>query len=141
MMQYTVFKPMNTDAEFQAYVALLREKNVDVSRLERVREKGSDRKWLYAWPTPELAEQFAQELRNRTRDNSWRVVEFEPEPVRGIEIEVVRGDDGMTFRLSQSSLARIKSTYPSIIRSQAFSLRTILWPTMSGSTDRLRTRL
>jgi hypothetical protein len=69
------------DAEFEAYARLLRQQGVDLGKLPRAQEPGTGRRWLYVWQNQENAEAFANELRTRTRDNHWAVVEVGAPPI------------------------------------------------------------
>ena len=78
MRVYTVRKnEPNTDAEFEEYVALLKEGGVDVERVPRTPEPGTDNRWLYVWEERSAAERFASELCARLHDSSWSVYEFD----------------------------------------------------------------
>src|SRR5437773_1289787 len=77
-MGFTVHRPGGTkDSEFEAYARLLLQQGKDLGKLPRVPEPGTQNRWLYVWQTREQAKDFAQELRRRTRDDAWEVVQVE----------------------------------------------------------------
>lgn len=61
------------DAEFEAYARLLRQRHVDLGKLPRAPEPGTQRRWLYVWDSEEKAQSFADELKRRTGDDAWVV--------------------------------------------------------------------
>jgi len=73
----------NKDAEFEAYARLLRQQGVDLGKLPRAPEPGTGRRWLYVWDSREKAQAFADELKKRTRDNAWVVLEVAAPPSEG----------------------------------------------------------
>jgi hypothetical protein len=69
VMGFTVAHQSGTkDGEFEAFARLLRQKRVDLAKLNRVPEPGTGRRWLYVWNVEADARAFADELRKRTRD-------------------------------------------------------------------------
>jgi hypothetical protein len=104
------------DAEFEAYARLLRQQGVDLGKLPRAPEPGTGRRWLYVWQNQEDADAFANELRKRTRDNHWAVVEVEAPPSEGpmgpIIVQVGRRSTGLVFELHPLSRAMIQSADP-----------------------------
>src|SRR5437016_878439 len=75
-MGFTVAHQGGTkDVEFDAYPRLLRQKGMDLAKLNRVPEPGTGRRWLYVWNVEADARAFADELKKRTRDNAWEVVQ------------------------------------------------------------------
>jgi hypothetical protein len=104
------------DAEFEAYARLLRQQGVDLGKLPRVPEPGTRRRWLYVWDSREKAQAFADELKKRTRDNAWVVVEVAAPPSEGpmgpIIVQVGRRASGLVFGLHPSSRAMIRSGFP-----------------------------
>ena len=103
------------DAEFEAYSRLLRQQGIDLGKLPRVPEPGTGRRWLYVWDSQEKAEAFAVELRRRTRDKGWLVVEVGAPPSEGpmgpIIIQVGRRATGLVFGLHPLSRAMILSAF------------------------------
>jgi hypothetical protein len=71
------------DAEFEAYARLLRQQGVDLGKLPRASEPGTRRRWLYVWDSRDKAQAFADELKKRTSDNAWVVVEVAAPPSQG----------------------------------------------------------
>jgi hypothetical protein len=117
-MAFTVHRNdgMTKDAEFEAYARLLRQKGVDLGKLPRAPEPGTRRRWLYVWDSREMAQDFADELRKRTRDNAWVVVEVDAPPSEGpmgpIIVQVGRRANGLAFGLHPLSRAMISSAFP-----------------------------
>ena len=123
MRAYTVRKPeFYTDREFQAYIDLLQDIGIDITDVPRTPENGTTNRWLYVWKNKLLAERFARELRERLRDPSWFVSEFEfpdnhePDESRGplapLIIVSIRTTAGTEFRLTPASQERILSHFP-----------------------------
>ncbi|AMV28934.1 hypothetical protein VT84_31360 [Gemmata sp. SH-PL17] len=104
------------DAEFEAYARLLRQQGVDLGKLPRAPEPGTGRRWLYVWDTEEKAQAFATELKKRTRDDAWVVVEVAAPPSEGpmgpIIVQVGRRANGLVFGLHPLSRAMIQSAFP-----------------------------
>jgi hypothetical protein len=104
------------NGEFEAYVRLLRQQGIDLGKVPRVREPGTGRRWLYAWDSREKAQAFAEELKKRTRDGAWLVVEVAATPSEGpmgpIIVQVGRRSSGLAFGLHPSSRAMILSAFP-----------------------------
>jgi hypothetical protein len=104
------------DADFAAYARLLRQQGVDLGKLPRAPEPGAGRRWLYVWDSPEKAQAFADELRKRTGDNAWVIVEVAATPSEGpmgpIIVQVGRRASGLVFGLHPSSRAMIQSAFP-----------------------------
>ena len=104
------------DAEFEAYARLLRQQGVDLGKLPRAPEPGTGRRWLHVWEAREKAQAFAEELRKRTRDDTWEVVEVSAPPSEGplspIIVQVGRRSDGLVFGLHPLSRAMIQSAVP-----------------------------
>src|SRR4051812_25951415 len=100
---FTVTKPGGTkDYEYETYAHLLEEIGIDVANVPRIPEPGTHRRWLYAWRRKEEAEEFARELKLRTRDGSWHVYPFKLEdenrgPVAPLDIYQIRGAEGQGF--------------------------------------------
>ena len=70
-MGFTVTHPGGTeDAEFQAYIRLLRQEGEDVGKLPRVADPGATqpRRWLNVWPTVEAARRFAALVQSRHQE-------------------------------------------------------------------------
>lgn len=118
MRVYSVTMPGGTkDSEFEAYTRLLEDVGIDVSNSPRVAERGSDRRWLYAWDERIRAERFAAELRRRTGNPGWSVHEFdapgeEHGPVAPLEIASVPEQNGYTYYLTPASRERVISAFP-----------------------------
>jgi hypothetical protein len=104
------------DAEFEAYARLLRQQGVDLGKLPRAPEPGTARRWLYVWDSVEKAQNFADELKKRTGDNAWIVVEVAAPPSQGpmgpIIVQVGRRATGLAFGLHPLSRAMIQSAFP-----------------------------
>lgn len=103
-MPFTVTHQGGTkDVEFEAYARLLRQKGMDLAKLNRVPEPETSRRWLYVWNVEADAQAFADELKKRTRDNAWEVVQVNAPPSEGplgpVEIQVGRQNNGWTFAL------------------------------------------
>lgn len=104
------------DAEYEAYARLLRQQGVDLGKLPRAPEPGTNRRWLYVWSSREAAQAFADKLIRRTGDNAWTVVEVAAPPSEGplgpIVVQVGRRADGLVFGLHPLSRSMIESAYP-----------------------------
>src|SRR5438132_8269317 len=117
-MGFTVTRPVGTnDAEFEAYVRLLRQKGKDLGNLPRVPDpENPRRRWVYVWNTQEEAEQFADELKDQTGDNGWRVEPTATPPSNGpfgpVLIQLARRSDGSVLALHLLSLAMIREAFP-----------------------------
>jgi hypothetical protein len=105
------------DAEFEAYARLLRQQGIDLGKLPRAPEPGTGRRWLHVWDSREGAQAFADELKRRTGDNAWIVVEVPVSasegPMGPIIIQVARRADGLVFGLPPLSRMTIQSACPS----------------------------
>jgi hypothetical protein len=120
VMGFTVTRPGGTkDAEFQAYARLLRQKGVDLGKLPRVPEPGTNRRWLYVWNSQADAQAFANELKEHSGDPGWQVVQVNGPPSVGplgpVLIQMVRQAEGLTFRLHPLSRAMIRSAFPDAV--------------------------
>ncbi|MEI8375417.1 MAG: hypothetical protein WCJ35_21565 [Planctomycetota bacterium] len=104
------------DAEFEAYARLLRQQGVDLGKLPRAPEPSTRNRWLYVWDSLEKARAFADELKKRTRDGAWVVVEVAAPPSEGpmgpIIVQVGRRASGLAFGLHPLSRAMIQSAFP-----------------------------
>ncbi len=105
------------DREFAVYAALLEEIGIDLSRVPRTEEPGTDNRWLYVWKNRVFADRFRRELVSRTRDRSWELYEFEMPveevgPLVPLEIIAMPTGDGTEFRLTPSSQDRIMRRFP-----------------------------
>src|SRR5205823_4228495 len=103
-MSFTVSRQGGTkDIEFEAYARLLRQKGADLAKLQRVPEPGTGRRWLSVWNSQADAQAFADELKERTRDPAWEVIEVSAPasegPLGPLEIQVGRQSNGWTFAL------------------------------------------
>lgn len=102
------------DAEFQAYVDLLRAKGIDPQK--RV-EDSYGRKWLHVWDNRKDAESFAARLRKETRNPYWEVYDLSPpasDRRHTVEILVGRQGDGYTFSLHPASLKLLRQSFPHV---------------------------
>ena len=106
------------DSEFEAYARLLRQQGVDLGKLPRAPEPGTGRRWLYVWDSRNKAEAFADELKRRTSDNAWVVVEVDAPPSEGpmgpIIVQVGRRATGLAFGLHPLSRAMVRSAFPDL---------------------------
>ena len=108
------------DVEFEAYARLLRQQGVDLAKLNRVPDPGDSRRWLHAWHEEADAQEFADELKKRTRDNAWGVVQVDVPPSEGplgpVEIQVGRRSNGWTFVLHPFSRQMLQEVFPDSCR-------------------------
>jgi hypothetical protein len=116
-MGFTVARQGGTkDVEFEAYARLLRQKGVDLAKLKRVPEPGTNNRWLYVWNAEKDAKAFAEELKLRTRDDAWEVVPVNALPSEGplgpVEIQVGRQSNGWTFALHPFSRQMLQQVFP-----------------------------
>src|SRR5207244_3674984 len=118
LMGFTVTRPVGTkDAEFEAYVRLLRQQGKDLGDLPRVPDpENPRRRWVYVWNTQEEAQQFADELKEQTGDNGWRVESTAAPPSNGpfgpVLIQLARRSDVSVLALHPLSLAMIRDAFP-----------------------------
>ncbi len=119
MQLFTVSKPGGTkDFEFEAYTRLLESIGVDVANVPRVPEPETQRRWLYTWRQEGEANEFARQLRLRTRDSSWYVHSFDVEdeahgPVAPLDIFEVHEDDQVVkYYLGPTSRERVIRAFP-----------------------------
>jgi hypothetical protein len=115
-MGFTVTHQGGTkDVEFEAYARLLRQKGVDLAKLNRVPEPGTSRRWLYVWNVEADARAFADELKKRTRDNAWEMVQVNAPasegPLGPVEIQVGRQSNGWTFALHPFSRQMLQEVF------------------------------
>ena len=143
-MGFTVTRQGGTkDVEFEAYARLLRQKGVDLAKLNRVPEPGTGRRWLYVWNVEADAQAFADELKKRTRDNAWEVVQVNAPPSEGplgpVEIQVGRQSNGWTFALHPFSRQMLQEVFPNSCRVPSVFIaadsRQPLLPTMGDLAD------
>jgi hypothetical protein len=117
-MGFTVTRPVGTkDAEFETYVRLLRQQGKNLANLPRVPDpENPRRRWVYVWNTQEEAQQFADELKEQTGDNGWRVEVTAAPPSNGpfgpVLIQLARRADGLVFALHPLSRAMIQEISP-----------------------------
>jgi hypothetical protein len=128
-MGFTVTRRGGTkDVEFEEYARLLRQKGMDLARLQRTPEPGTARRWLPVWQNEADAQAFATELKRRTRDEAWEVVpvngELSEGPLGPVEITVGRQSDGWTFALHPLSRQMIQKVFPSSCRPDSVFIRT-----------------
>jgi hypothetical protein len=120
-MGFVVTRAVGTkDAEFEAYVRLLRQQGKDLANLPRVPDPANPRRrWVYVWDNQEEAEHFANELNEQTRNGPWRVESTAAPPSNGpfgpVLIQVARRSDGLAFALHPLSLAMIRHAFPEAV--------------------------
>src|SRR5947208_5328526 len=120
-MGFTVTRPGGTkNSEFEAYARLLRQQGKELGNLPRVPDpENPRRRWVYVWNTQEEAEQFADELKDQTGDNGWRVEPTAAPPSNGpfgpVLIQLARRSDGLVLALHPLSLAMIQEAFPGVI--------------------------
>ena len=104
------------DSEFESYARLLRQQGVDLGKLPRAPEPNTRRRWLYVWDSREKAQAFADELKRRTADNAWSVIEVSAPasegPMGPIIIQVGRRATGLVFATDLLSRTMIRSAFP-----------------------------
>ena len=120
-MGFTVtYQDGTKDVEFESYARLLRQKGVDLAKLNRVSEPGTSRRWLYVWNAEAEAQGFVDELKKRTRDNAWEVVPVDSPPSEGplgpVEIQVGQQSNGWTFALHPFSRQMLQEVFPGSCR-------------------------
>jgi hypothetical protein len=128
-MGFTVTRQGGTkDIDFEEYARLLRQKGVDLAKLQRTPEPRTGRRWLYVWQDQADAQTFADELKNRTKDAGWKVVPVETNPSEGplgpVEITVGQQSDGWTFALHPLSKQMIQKVFPGCCRAGSVFIRT-----------------
>lgn len=117
-MGFTVTRPVGTrDAEFEAYVRLLRQQGKDLGKLPRVPDpQNPKRRWVYVWNTKEEAQQFADDLMEETGDNGWHVEPTAAQPSQGpfgpVLFQLARRSDGSVLALHPLSRALIREAFP-----------------------------
>ncbi len=117
-MGFTVTRPGGTkDAEFEAYARLLRQQGKDLGNLPRLPDPENPRRhWVYVWNTQEEAQQFADELKEQTGVNGWRVDRTAAPPSNGpfgpVLFQLARRSDGSVLALHPLSLAMIREAFP-----------------------------
>src|SRR5947209_9514975 len=117
-MGFTVTRPVGAkDAAFEAYVRLLRQQGKDLANLPRVPDpENPRRRWVYVWNTQEEAQQFADELKEQTGDNGWRVEPTAAPPSNGpfgpVLFQLARRSDGSVLAMHPLSLAMIRAAFP-----------------------------
>jgi hypothetical protein len=116
-MGFTVTGPAGTkDAEFEAYARLLRQSGKALGYLPRVPDpQDPKRRWVYVWNTQEEARQFADELKEQTRDTDWHVEATDAPASNGpfgpVLIQLARRSDGLVLALHPLSLAMIREAF------------------------------
>ena len=107
---------LSKDAEFEAYARLLRQQGIDLGKLPRRPDPKTGPRWLYVWNSRERAQAFADELKKRTRDKAWVVLEIAAPPSEGplgpIIVQAGRRANGLVFGLHPLSRAMILSAFP-----------------------------
>jgi hypothetical protein len=120
-MGFVVTRPVGMkDAEFEAYVRLLRQRGKDLANLPRVPDPDNPhRRWVYVWNSQDEAQEFANELNEQTGNGAWRVEPTSAPPSNGpfgpVLIQVVRRSDGLVFALHPLSLAMIRAAFPDAV--------------------------
>jgi hypothetical protein len=104
---------------------------VDLGKLPRVPDPNTGRRWLYVWDTQPKAQAFANELKKRTGDPGWEVLEVNAPPSEGplgpLLIQLARRGDGLTFALHPLSRALIRSAFPQAFGVSMVSVDTQTW--------------
>ncbi|HEV3387131.1 MAG TPA: hypothetical protein VG097_20095 [Gemmata sp.] len=126
-MGFTVTRPGGTgDAEFLDYARLLRQFGADLGRLPRVLDPETGNRWLFLWADRDAAQEFTNELRDQTNDNTWQMVELQTPasegPLGPVIIELVRQAKQITFALHPLSRALIRSAFPEAVITTTYSL-------------------
>jgi hypothetical protein len=125
-MGFTVTRQGGTNVDFEEYLQLLRQEGVDLARVPRVPEPDNRRRWLHVWDQKARAQAFAQELRKRTGDNAWKVVEVNGSVTEGplgpVEIHVAPKRIGWTFELEPLSQMTIQELFPGSCRPSTVSV-------------------
>ena len=105
------------DAEFEAYARLLRQQGVDLGKLPRA-DQGLGAAGCTSGIPGKKLQAFADELKKRTRDNAWVVLEVAAPPSEGplgpIIVQVGRRANGLVFGLHPLSRAMILSAFPDV---------------------------
>ena len=120
-MGFTVTRPTGTkDAEFEAYIRLLRQQGKDLGKLPRVPDPAAPhRRWVYVWNSAEEAQNFADELKERTGDAAWYVEQTAAPPSEGpfgpVLVQLARRADGLSFALHPLSRAMIHNGFPNVL--------------------------
>jgi hypothetical protein len=120
-MGFTVTHQGGTNGvNFEEYARLLRQKGVDLAHLRRVPEPGGGRRWLHVWDERAKARAFAEELKKRTGDGAWEVVEVNGPasegPLGPVEISVGLQRDGLAFALHPLSRQVLRKLFPGSCR-------------------------
>lgn len=116
-MGYTVSRHASgvKDAAYEVYARLLRQRGIDLGKSPRAPDPRTGLRWLYVWTDRAQAESFAAELRKRTRDPAWTVIEVCSPPSHGpmgpIVVQVGRRSTGLVFALHPLSRVLIQSAY------------------------------
>jgi len=117
-MGFTVTRPVGTkDAEFEAYVRLLRQQGKNLGNLPRVPDpEDPRRRWVHFWSTREEAQQFVDDLQARTGENGWRVEPTTVPPSNGpfgpVFLQLARRSDGLVLALHPLSRGLIQEAFP-----------------------------
>src|SRR5262249_51886958 len=81
----------------------------------------------YVWNGATEGEGLADELKGRTEDGAWEVVEVNGPPSEGplgpVEIQGVRQSDGWTFALHPLSRQMVQKLFPGSCRRNSISIR------------------
>src|SRR5207253_535320 len=131
-MGFTGFRPGGMkDAEFQAYARLLRQMGKDLGKVPRVAEPDTNRRWLYVWNTKEEAQAFTEEMKERTGDAAWHVLELAAPasegPLGPLVLQLARQATGLTFALHPLSRALLKSAFPRAVGMTSVFLDLAAW--------------
>jgi len=119
-MGFTVSHPNGTkDAEFPYYIRLLRRRKMDLGKLRRVPEPGTQRRWLPVWESPAEAKAFAEELRKQMGDSAWSVIEVKTPgsegPLGPLLVQLGRRSAQLVFGLRPLGLVLMQSAFPKTI--------------------------
>jgi hypothetical protein len=133
-MNFTVANQIGSakDADFIAYLRLLGQQGVNLGKAPRVPEPGTNRRWLYAWPTGQEAQAFAEELNARKKNVApWQVVETTAPtsegPLTPLLIQLMRQGGGFVFGIHILSLRWLRSLFPNAFILPTFSIETESW--------------
>jgi hypothetical protein len=128
-MGFTVKHAGDTrDVEFGPYAQLLHRQGVDLACMPRVPEPGTGRRWLHYWESRADAQAFAEELKKRTSDDAWEVVEVDGQPSEGpigpLEIRFGQRNTGYGFDLHPFSQMLLEKHFPNSTRMHSVSIHT-----------------
>jgi hypothetical protein len=131
----------NTDREFQAYIDLLEDIGVDLSKAPRIREPSTQNEWVYVWTNRTQAERFARELGRRLRESDLFYVhgfeieggEEERGPLAPLTIRSIPTRKGPVFQLESTSMDRVLRHFPNaMLRGEVMRRPVVSSPARSG---------